>query len=84
MMWATWTRLFTLLIDIYKKSITLSSMKNPDKNARYVLNVGGNGTLWEIWELEDFSDGQVLLYETESGEDYTISLEKFHQYFTAI
>lgn len=59
-------------------------MKNPNKNKQYVLNRDGHGTLWEIWDGEDFSDGNVLLYEVETNEDFTISLEKFNQYFTAI
>ena len=55
----------------------------PDKSRRYVLN-DGTANLWEIWEHEDFSDGHILLYETETGEDFSIEIQKFNQYFTAI
>lgn len=55
----------------------------PDKSQKYVLN-NSTGNIWEIWESEDFSDGYVLLYEAGTSNDYTILVEKFDQYFTAI
>ncbi len=56
-------------------------MKAPDKNKKYIHSEGG---VWEIWDGEDFSDDTVLLYNTETGEDISVELAKFHKYFTVI
>ena len=69
----------------YTNSVIILSMKPnlPDKSRRYVLN-NGTYNFWEIWQHEDFSDGSVLLYETETGEDFIVKIKEFDEYFTAI
>lgn len=54
-------------------------MKMPHKNKLYQNKE--DFSIWEVWEGEDFSDNNVLMYEKETGEDGTWSLENFWKYF---
>lgn len=53
-------------------------MKLPDKNSLYRNKE--DGQLWEIWSGEDFSS-DILLYNTETGEDGSWPKETFWKYF---
>jgi len=53
--------------------------KYPDKNKVYISIE--DESLWKIWDEEDFSEGHVLLYNQETGEDATYTLDNFKKYF---
>lgn len=54
-------------------------MKLPHKSKLYQCKE--DFSIWEVWAGEDFSDNSVLMYEKETGEDGTWSLENFWEYF---
>jgi len=62
-----------------KKTVKKFLSDLPDKNARYRLHK--DGSIWKVWDGEDFTDDSVLLYNCETGEDVTFSLTRFHKYF---
>ena len=57
-------------------------MKLPHKSKLYQYKK--DFSIWEVWEGEDFSDNSVLMYEKETGEDGTWSLENFWEYFEEV
>ena len=52
--------------------------KLPNKNKHYKYT---DSTIWHIWDGEDFKDDLILLYECETGEDMSVTLENFKKYF---
>lgn len=57
-------------------------MKLPHKSKSYQYTK--DFSIWEVWEGEEFSDNNVLMYEKETGEDGTWSLENFWKYFEEV
>lgn len=49
----------------------------PDTSKQYEV-VGCSGT-WMIWDETGFSNGEVLLYCKETGDDVVVPLNKFHK-----
>ncbi len=59
-----------------------NTQKLPDKNAEYRRI--GSSEIWTIWDGEDFSDGSVLLYNKETGEDGSWKLDVFWMHFVIV
>lgn len=56
-----------------------NNMQTPNKDVLYTHRTRHG--VWGIWSDEDFSDGNVLLYNQKTGEDFTVPLETFSTHF---
>lgn len=57
-------------------------METPDKTKIYELV--DDGSQWKIWEDENFYDDNIILYETEMGEEMIIRMSDFEKRFKEV